>query len=290
MLYPLDIISIPDIRRYKQRHEAILDYYYEYYSYFQNERAKRIEDIKEAILSNTGSFEFSAWHRILDLQFMENPLSARGSVLNDPGGRFNIGNIDQLKFPSFPALYLAENYETAYREKNQILPDEKFDEGLSSDDLSLTDQNSTVDLLLRGHLKSVIDLSDKNSLKDFYNVIKDIKLSKQLEKKSQRLNLATMYHVKSYQELRKSILQDKWRQLPMLTDIPANSQIFGQLVHISQVEGIVYLSRMSASLKCLAVFPKNFVKSDSQIKIQDINKPKNIRFTELSSDTFHHMY
>lgn len=290
MLYPLDIISIPDIRRYKQRHEAILDYYYEYYSYFQNERAKRIEDIKGAILSNTCSFEFSSWHRILDLQFMENPLSARGSVLNDPGGRFNIGNIDQLKFPSFPALYLAENYETAYREKNQILPNETFDEGLSSDDLSLTDRNSTVDLLLKGCLKSVIDLSDKKSLKDFYNVIKDIKLSKQLEKKSQRLNLATMYHVQSYQELRQSILQDKWRQLPMLTDIPANSQIFGQLVHISQVEGIVYLSRMSAALKCLAVFPKNFVKSDSYIKIQDSNKPKNIRFTELSADTFHHMY
>jgi hypothetical protein len=112
MLYPLEIINIPNIRRYKQRHESILNYCYEHYSYFQNERSKRIDSIKEAIQKNTSTFKFSSWHRIFDLQFIENPLSAKGSVLNDPGGRFNIGNIDQLKFPCFPALYISHSAVT----------------------------------------------------------------------------------------------------------------------------------------------------------------------------------
>lgn len=290
MLYiPLDIIHIRDVRRYKQRHEAILDYYYEHYTYFQNERAKRFKGIKDALLEVSEPFDFHSWHRIFDLKFVKNPLSSRGSLLNDPGGRFNIGDIDELKFSKFPALYIAENYETAYRERNQILP-EQSKIGLTADELSLTNRSSTVDLLLEGQIKSVIDLSKKQSLKGFYEAISEIKLPKILEKKSKQLNIPTMYHVKSYEELRKSILSGKWRELPMLVNVPANSQIFGQLAHAAGIEGIVYPSRMSESQKCIAVFTKNFVNSVSYVNIQDSDLPDNIEHHELNSETWPYLY
>jgi RES domain len=48
------------------------------------------------------------------------PLSARGSVMRY-GGRFNIGaEVGSGAFESFPALYLAQDVETAFREFFQI--------------------------------------------------------------------------------------------------------------------------------------------------------------------------
>src|SRR3990167_631060 len=281
MLYiPLELLNVRDIRRYKQRYQAILDYYYEHYSFFQNERAKRFSAIKDILLKNTRCFNFSSWHRIFDFQYINNPLSARGSIVNDPGGRFNIGDIDELKFSKFPTLYIAENYEIAYRERNQILPNTISDFGLSSDELSLTNQRSTVDLLLEGDVKSVIDLTKENCLRALYEVIKDIKLPHHLEKKSRMLTLHASPSVRSYEELKDSILQDNWRELPARIDIPANSQIFGQLAHTSGVEGILYPSKMSDSKKCLAIYPKNFINSTSYVSIQDKNKPQNIAYYE----------
>ena len=43
------------------------------------------------------------------------PLSARGS-LQDPGGRFNIGEIDTTRFPPFSGLYIASDKETSIQE------------------------------------------------------------------------------------------------------------------------------------------------------------------------------
>ena len=121
ILIPPYLTDISNIRRFKQQQEFILDHYYAHYIYFQRERSKRFERIKESILKNTLSYEFKNWHRVIDLAFVESALSSLGSLLNDPGGRFNIGSIDDIKFSKFPALYIAEDYEIAYREKNQIV-------------------------------------------------------------------------------------------------------------------------------------------------------------------------
>lgn len=290
MLYiPIEIVHLKDLRRYKQRHEALLDYYYEHFSYFQNERAKRFSKIKNVLMEASEIFSFESWHRIFDLKFVNNPLSSRGSILNDPGGRFNIGDIDELKFARFPALYIAENFEVAYRERNQVQPSYTT-EGLTADELSLTNKGSTVDLLLEGSIKSVIDLTKKQNLNAFYEIIKEIKLPKFLEKKSKQLNIPVMYHVKSLEELRLSILKDNWREMPMQVDIPANSQIFGQLAYASGIEGIVYPSKMSSKKKCLAVFTENFKNSSSYVKIQDGDLTDNIAYHELNSETYHYLF
>ncbi len=208
-----------------------------------------------------------------------------GSLLNDPGGRFNIGDINEIKFPKFPALYVAEDWATAYREKNQIDPDERQDGGLTSDELCMTNRSSTVDLLLAGDLE-IVDLTQDDVLFDFYQVIKDIKLPSSLAKEAQKLNIPVPYHVKSFDDLKKSILQCEWRTLPAQVDIPSNSQIFGQLVHASGVEGIVYPSKMSSVKKCLAIFPRNFCNSTSKVRVQDEHLPSSLKNMELNSETY----
>ena len=98
-----------------------------------------------------------------------------------------------------------------------------------------------------------------------------------------------MYHVRSYDELRKSILHEEWRHAPALADIPANSQIFGQLVHECGVEAILYPSSKSQAKKCLAIYPKNFLNSTSYVKIQDKSLPENIRHPVLNSETYYYL-
>lgn len=285
ILIPPSLTDISNIRRYKQRYEFIQEHYYKSFMHFQHQRANRLEKIKVTISQNVERYVFENWHRIIDLRFVENALSSIGSILNDPGGRFNIGDINEIKFPKFKALYIAEDWATAYREKNQVDPSEVIGGGLTTDELSMTNKSSTIDLLVKGNLE-IVDLTKEDTLLDFYNIIKDIKISKQLEKEAQRLNIPALYHVKSFEELKKSILLNEWRSLPAQVDIPANSQIFGQLVYSSGVEGILYPSKMSSVKKCLAVFPMNFANSSSAIKIQDEDLPLILKNMELTSETY----
>lgn len=171
--------------------------------------------------------------------------------------------------------------------KYQISPskNKKHKTGLSSDDLALTNTSSTIDLLVDGYIESVIDLSDENILHDFYDIVKEIKLTPKLKKKANRLNIPVMYHVSKYSDLKGNILIDKWRNTPALMDIPANSQIFGQLAHESGIEAILYPSRMSEIKKCLAIYPRNLLNSNSYVRIKDDNLPMLIEYTQLDSNT-----
>lgn len=64
------------------------------------------------------------------------------------------------------------------------------------------------------------------------------------------------------------MLTSEWRQLPSNYDIPSNSQIFGHIIHQAGIEGILYPSKLTARL-CLVLFPKNFVGTDSYLKLDD---------------------
>ena len=64
-----------------------------------------------------GPVEFQRWSRLLDYQFSNQPLSREGSVKGD-GGRFNIGRtLNPASYTPFPALYVAEDFQTAFRER-----------------------------------------------------------------------------------------------------------------------------------------------------------------------------
>lgn len=280
----LDTFSLRNDRLSKQRYQAIANYFWEHYCYFAQKRSEIIEELKQALAVNCNTYAFSHWQRIVGYKFSLDPLSAKGSILNDPGGRFNIGDIDQIKFSQFGALYIAEDRETAYREKFGLYPDEK-NLGLSADELSLTSSDSVSIVTLKGDINQVLDITKTASLKDFFNLLKNIKLPKSLLNKAKKLNLNPIPHqIKTPNELKSSLLLHDWRQYPMFIDIPANSQIFGQIAYLAGIEAILYPSKMSEK-KCLAVFPKNFAQSPSYIEI-DNEVPDEIKCRRLDAHTY----
>lgn len=124
-------------------------------------------------MEHTITFKFRDWRRIISQQFSNNPLSAIGSIKSFPGGRFNIGVIDAERFPQFAALYLAENTTTAFLEMMGVQPDELVD-GLTGKELAAAPNFSH--FVIQGELTSVLDLTNINSLKQFYNHLKEIQL------------------------------------------------------------------------------------------------------------------
>jgi len=86
--------------------------------------------------SAEGAREFTGWSRLVDYQYSTQPLSMAGSVRGD-GGRFNIGGgLNAATHTPFPALYVAEDLPTAFRERFGIDPAVSAN-GLSADELVL---------------------------------------------------------------------------------------------------------------------------------------------------------
>ena len=82
-------------------------------------------------------------------QYSLEPLTCAGS-LQALGGRFNAGcELDANTMRPWPALYLAQNFETAYREKFQLANDVQVD-GLTPQELSLEGAVSHTTVLLMG--------------------------------------------------------------------------------------------------------------------------------------------
>ena len=158
----LDAYLGNDIKKLNQLGDKLLKYQLEYYSVLANQRSRIYEQICNSLSSHTRrSFEFTGWQRSITYRWSTQPLSARGSLI-DPGGRFNIGEIDLNRFPVFAALYIASDKETALQEHLGQPPD--LGEGLDAFELALTNTQSISILSLSGKLESLVDLTDKKSL------------------------------------------------------------------------------------------------------------------------------
>lgn len=281
----LDQFDKKNIKKWKQQFQEIAKYYWDHYCFFAHQRSLIFDKLKNSLASNCKSFEFSKWHRVISYQFSLTPLSARGSILNDPGGRFNIGDIDQIKFSQFPALYLAEDFETAYKEKYGLYQKEKVS-GLTSEELALTSEEAATHVLVKGKIGEVLDITESGTLKDFFNLIKTIHLPSEFIKRATKLKIPPLPHVKSLNELSATLLNPHWRNLPMQVDIPANSQILGQIAHSSGIQGILYSSKMSLDKKCLAIFPENFAGSADFIQLEDGPTPSEVEHTRLDGVSY----
>lgn len=257
----IDKVSLQGIRLQPQLYQAINDYCWDHYCYFTNQRSQMFDKLKESLAKNSRMLQFEKWIRIVSHKYTLVPLSAKGSILIPHGGRFNIGDIDQLKFSRFSALYLAENFETAYKERFGLYNPTKKQLGLSAEELALP--HSITSVCVKGQI-----LSYPGALKDFFLLVKTIKLPKCFIKRAKKLNIDPMRQVKTLHELKKTIFDPNWRFMPIQYDIPANSQILGQIAHAAGIEAIVYPSRMSKQHKCLAIFPDNFANSTSFIELE----------------------
>ncbi|MBI3292587.1 MAG: RES family NAD+ phosphorylase [Elusimicrobia bacterium] len=193
-----------------------------------------------------------------------NPLSAKGSLM-DPGGRFNIGTIDPTRLTAFPGLYLAFDKDTAI---DELFARAKQEQLLNFEELALVQTGSITIVSVHGNLESVFDLRQKDNLVGFVDLVKNFHLSNTLIQETRRLNIDPPRLVTTVQELLDSLLETNWRLPPMQLDVPANCQIFGQVVAESGIEGIIFPSVLTKQ-PCLVVYPQNFAHSSSFIELDD---------------------
>lgn len=229
-------------------------------------------------------FEFKDWSRIVGYRYALEPVSVAGSVRGE-GGRFNIGaRLSPAAFTPFPALYLAEDHETAYRERFGQATDAKTTE-LTGSDLALRTPGSFTQVRLRGRLDLVLDVGDPAALKPFVDVIKQFELPKAVTRLSHQLRLRRPPGmVRTVAGLQRQLFQSNWRVLPMQFDLPANSQVFGRVASAAGLHGILYPSVRRDGKQCLALFPQNWRSTGCFVEVAD-PPPPGTRLVRLDATT-----
>ncbi len=234
--------------------DKILRYYWDLYNDLAYQRHKIADRLRDALLEATiRPYEFNGWQRQVRYKYSLTPLSPKGSLI-EPGGRFNIPDINPDLIPPFPALYIAEDKETVLQEAGQKGNPPK---GLSALDLALVKKDSISIVSVSGRLESIIDLYRPQTLKAFLNLIKKFSISKDVIHSAKEIGIEIPKIASKMSSLVESLLESNWRAWCMQFDIPANCQIFGQLVANAGIEGILYPSKFTKK-KCLAIYPQNF--------------------------------
>lgn len=262
----LDRFSLNDIRKWEDFKNRLLKYHWDFYNELAYQRSAISSEIRDALLSaSSGPMILEGWSRVVRYKWSLDPLNSKGS-LKDPGGRFNIGDIDLSKFPIFPALYLANDNETALQEA--LCQNYELQDGMTRTDFALAGTNSYGWHAIRGTLETIIDLTDKSKLKQLTDCLSDFNIPKFIFKRARELKIAEPDVIKSPEQLFESLLAPDWRVAPMQLDVPSNPQIFGQLVASAGIQGILYPSKMTG-IPCLAVFLQNFSDSLSFLELMD---------------------
>jgi len=259
----LDSGRISDIRKSRALFEELVRFHWQYYSELAFQRNQIREQLKSVLREKARPFEFQRWQRIVRYKYSLTPLSTKGSLV-DPGGRFNVGELDPTRYPVFPALYIASDKGTALAE---VLGREDKINSLTPEELALTKPDSITAVSISGKLESTFDTRDRANLSAFVNMTKGFKLSRSLVQKAQRLRHPVRL-VTTAKELGSVFEQRDWRHWPMLFDVPTSSQVFGGLVMNAGIEGILYNSAITRRL-CLAIFPQNFMNSSSFLELDD---------------------
>jgi len=254
---------ISDILRSKRYFEQLVELHWEYYSELAFQRNQIREQLKSSLRDKAQPFAFPRWQRIVRYKYSLVPLSTKGSLV-DPGGRFNVGDIDRARYPAFPALYIASDRGTALAE---VLGRQESAGSLTPEELALTKPDSITAVSVSGKLESVIDIRGRDNLGGFVNLIKDFRLSKSLIVKARRFRFPLRL-VRTTTELGAALEQPDWRNWPMVYDVPSTCQVFGSLVMNAGIEGILYSSTITQRA-CLAIFPQNFLNSSSFIELDD---------------------
>lgn len=235
----------------------------------ESQRAEIANALVESVrLGVTGPFSFQNWARIVDWRYSTAPLSMAGSVRGD-GGRFNIGStLNPAAYSPFPALYLAEDFETAYRERFGLKRASAVG-GLSAEEITLRRLTSFTHVKLRGTVDGVIDIGNPESLKAIVAVLARFKMPVNVLSTARALGLRPVGLIRTTAGLQRQLLHSNWRVQPAQYDLPANSQIFGRLCAAAGVHGILYPSAKDSSKRCLALFPQNWRAADSFAEVVD---------------------
>ena len=261
----------------------LLRFHWDCYSNFTFQQSQIIDQIKNILLeASEKDFRFEHWQRIVRHRYALNPFAVDSSLI-DPGGRFNIGDINATQFPSFPALYIAADKNAALQE----LISQKVVSGKEKQvlDIALASQDSVTSVSLSGKLDSIINLKRPERLQPFVDLIKTFITPTYLKERASRLGLPEPELITTVPHLIANLLTLDWRDWPMQYDVPVFSQVFGQLVAAAGVEGVLYTSKFT-NKDCLAIFPQNFDQpSGSFIQLDDA-APKEASIRQLDAKSW----
>lgn len=266
---PLDSGFVADIPKSRALYEHLKQFHWEFYSELAYQRSKIYDSLKNSLRERAKPFELSKWQRVVKYKYALHPLGTNGSVV-DPGGRFNIGEIDRTRYPVFAALYVASDKGTALAEL--LGRSAGGSDLLTPEEVALTKPDSIAAVSVSGHLDAVLDIRDDNNLAGFVSLIKNFRLSPALRSTASKLGFA-LNLIKTVHELNRALHHPDWRSWPSLYDVPMTSQIFGRIALDAQVEGILYKSVLTGK-PCLAIYHQNFQNSSSYVEIDDPVPPE----------------
>ncbi len=281
--YLLESGSLQDMRDAKRRTDDLLAYHWAFFSELEFQRNQVMDELKAALMrATTQQYKFEKWQRAVKWKYGLHPLSTVGST-KYVGQRFNFGSDINFSTTAFPALYLAEDKDTALQETlGQV------DEGkskLSSKELALMNPQSEVIVSVSGQLEAILDLRNKKVLKEFVKIISKFKISDNLKQLAVKVEEPIPELVKDEASLLHTLLEPDWRAYPTRFDVPANSQIFGHILESAGIEGVLYPSKLNGKL-CLAIFTRNFADSDSFVSFDD-DPPSDHIPRKFDSENYH---
>lgn len=215
-----------------------------------------------------GPRTFHGWARLVDYQYANQPLSMAGSLKGD-GGRFNVGGgLDPAVHAAFPALYIAEDFATAFRERFGVDQGSNTG-GLLAEELVLRRPTSFAQVALDVHVETVIDVGDLPSLKPIADILSRIQMPPGVTVLSRKLRLRAPWLVRTASSLQRMLLHANWRTDPVQYGLPSSPQIFGRMCVAAGIHGVLYPSARNSGKHCLALFPQKWLGSGSFVELAD---------------------
>lgn len=250
--------------RLDAKEEGLENFFTAYFKHYETEREKRLDDIKDSIFNNATTEIDTILTRIVDNAYNDDPLCTYGSITDD-GQRFNIG-MSLRPYNEFHCLYVAENYETAFEEKFRYVLNSQHGT-LSSSEMSLRRVDDFTSFSLNVGVTKCIDICNQNTLKDFAQIMSEIKMDPGILNWGKSVGIDRLTSVQTIGELYRTLLDKEFLRLPSNFNLPSNSQWFGYFAKIAGVQAIKYPSVRKTGAYNLAVFPDNFEGTASIIKL-----------------------
>ena len=254
----LDTFTEKDLEQWSDRFEDAQRYSDRVYFDLERQRVANHDALCDALRS-AGSVDIQVdnWARVCDYRWSLTPLSSAGST-KGIGGRFNLGSdLDRARGQEFPALYIAEDVDTAYLEFFGGLPEARHGE-LKIQEFALRRQSSFTTFTLRGRAENVLDLRTSSSLNKFAKIIAGFVLSPDTRRFARSVGITTRALMRTPAQIQRRVLiaPKNWRTEPQLFGIPAANQIFSRYALGAGFEGIIYPSQQGGNA-CLAIYPQN---------------------------------
>jgi hypothetical protein len=215
-LTQLEQFSQQSVKKWRGAAGALNELHRELFFGLEFARQSHSTQLIEAIRANlTTGASFQGWAWIIDYRYCLTPLSVAGSLKGD-GGRFNIGSgLSPATFPAFPALYIASDYPTGFRERFGMDPSTSHG-GLLSSMLALRSPVSFTHVGLRGQAELVLDVSELRCLHAFAAVLRHFTLPDSVRRLARRLDMrAPPTLVRSAAGLQRQLLHRNWRTYPV---------------------------------------------------------------------------